>query len=179
MKTKKDLKYYLNLPYSIEIIPEKKGYFVKIKELPGCMSQGETKEEAFKNIEEAKHLWIATSLKRNLPIPEPEQHTDFSGKLLLRLPKSLHAKLSLRANEEGISLNQYILSLLSANSSVDMVKREIRECVNEIKELEHENTIRLRDSYKAEYPSDETYKMVNAGIYSQSTGGGSAKRKSN
>lgn len=167
------------MPYSIEMTPEKKGYFVKIKELPGCISQGETREEAFKNIEEAKHLWLETSIKRDLPIPEPEFNTDFSGKLLLRLPKSLHAKLSRRSNEEGISLNQYILSLLSANSSVDMVKREIQECVNEIKELEHENTIRLREGYTAEIPSEDTYKIVNAGIYSQSTGGRSAKRKSN
>lgn len=36
-----------------------------------------------------------------------------SGKLLIRIPKNLHAVLAKQAQNEGVSLNQYILTLLS------------------------------------------------------------------
>jgi antitoxin HicB len=51
---RKQLEYYLTLKYPISIgeVPEG-GYFFQIKDLPGCYSQGETVEEALKNIEEA------------------------------------------------------------------------------------------------------------------------------
>jgi antitoxin HicB len=37
-----------------------------------------------------------------------------NGKLLLRMPKSLHCRLAETAEQENVSLNQYILFLLSA-----------------------------------------------------------------
>jgi len=37
---------------------EEGGYTVYIPSLPGCISQGETKEEALKNIKEAIELWL-------------------------------------------------------------------------------------------------------------------------
>lgn len=58
----KSLKHYLDLKYSISIIPEKEGGFTAlIPDLPGCMTEGETVEEVVtKNIEEARQLWIET-----------------------------------------------------------------------------------------------------------------------
>ena len=52
MKTKnKDYKYYMSLPYTTVLIPEEDGsYFIKIKELPGCMSAGDTVSEAHEMI---------------------------------------------------------------------------------------------------------------------------------
>ncbi len=58
---KQSLEYYLNLKYSISIIPEEQGGFTAlIPDLPGCMTQGETIEEVVINIEEARQLWIET-----------------------------------------------------------------------------------------------------------------------
>ena len=52
----KNLEYYLGLPYTRELIPEASGiWFVQIKELPNCMSQGSTPEEALKNIDDAMY----------------------------------------------------------------------------------------------------------------------------
>ena len=41
-----------------------------------------------------------------------------SGKFLVRLPRTLHAVLAREAAEEGVSLNQLVVSRLSARSSL-------------------------------------------------------------
>lgn len=120
---KKDLKYYLNLPYTIILKRDPySGYFVKIEELKGCISEGETQEEALRNIQEAFELWIETALKKNVKIPEPEI---CSGKFVLRVPKSLHRRLAAQAKLENVSLNQYIVYLLSENFAVSPIQKEI------------------------------------------------------
>jgi len=68
----KDKEYYMKLPYTRELIPEPEvGWFIRIKELPGCMSQGKTPIEAMKNIEEAMAGWIQVELEDGVDIPEP------------------------------------------------------------------------------------------------------------
>jgi antitoxin HicB len=115
MMTKKDLKYYLNLPYKVVFYPAKEGgYVVEIPGLPGCISQGETVEEALEMIQDAKKLWLETAIEDNIEIPKPSKGVDeYSGKINLRMPKSLHKTLAEKANEEKISLNQYINYQLS------------------------------------------------------------------
>ena len=44
----------------------------------------------------------------------PTQAHDYSGKFLVRMPKSLHFRLAMQAKREGVSLNQYVTSLLSS-----------------------------------------------------------------
>ncbi len=111
---KKNLKYYLNLDYTIRLKQNEDGsYFVEIEELPGCMSEGDNKEEAIKMIEDAKKAWITVALKRKINIPEPEKD-EFSGKLNVRMPKFLHRRLSYKAKEEGISLNTLISTTLAS-----------------------------------------------------------------
>ena len=113
---KKNLEYYLNLDYTIRLKENKDGsYFVEIEELPGCMSEGDTKEEALEMIEDAKKAWLEVALERKIAMPEPLQD-EFSGKLNLRLPKFLHRKLSYKAKQEGISLNTLITSTLASST---------------------------------------------------------------
>jgi antitoxin HicB len=55
------LEYYLSLKYPMSVYPEAEGgYTIIIPDLPGCMSQGETLEEAVNNINEARELWLET-----------------------------------------------------------------------------------------------------------------------
>jgi predicted RNase H-like HicB family nuclease len=66
------LEYYLSLKYPISIYPEDEGYTIMIPDLPGCITQGQTLEEAVKNIDEARELWIETvyqSAKKDIPLP--------------------------------------------------------------------------------------------------------------
>ena len=46
-------------------------YLVSVPDLPGCMADGETPIEVFKEIEIAKELWIETALEESKKIPEP------------------------------------------------------------------------------------------------------------
>lgn len=74
---KKNLHYYLDLPYTRELIPEPEGgWFIRIKELPGCMSQGEHAEEAIVNIEDAMLSWLLTAIIVGDEIPEPVPFED-------------------------------------------------------------------------------------------------------
>jgi antitoxin HicB len=66
------LKYYLSLTYAVTVYPESEGgYVAVIKDLPGCMTQGETADEIMENIEEARQLWIETAYDFDDPIPLP------------------------------------------------------------------------------------------------------------
>lgn len=58
--------------------PQDKIFVANIPELPGCMAHGETKEEALKEIEIAKELWIETAFEDGDPIPEPHLFNDVS-----------------------------------------------------------------------------------------------------
>lgn len=121
------LKYYMGLPYSIKIIPDESGgFFVKIEELPGCMSQGETIEEVIENIKDAQKSWLEVAIEENIDIPLPEIVEEYSGKFVIRILKSLHKKLSNQAKKEGISLNQLIVSILSERYSLREIQKQIK-----------------------------------------------------
>jgi antitoxin HicB len=110
----KTLEYYVGLPYTIELRNTPgEGWFVRVRELPGCMSQGETSEDALANIQEAMHLWLEVSLDHGDAIPEPRPEEDYSGKFVVRVPRSLHRDLVEMAEREGVSLNQYINTALA------------------------------------------------------------------
>ena len=113
----KNIDYYtgLNYPVTFERISEEDGggFFASISLLPGCMSDGETLEEAYGNIEDAKKEWLVSMLERRMSIPEPMGKEEFNGKFLVRLPKSLHRTLVQISKREGVSLNQYVASALA------------------------------------------------------------------
>lgn len=113
----KEVRDYLELPYNFIIQPitdESGSYFyARVLELDGCQSTGETFEEAYENIKEAMEGWIETKLEAGYEVPLPVGYDDFSGKFIVRIPKSLHYKLSVEAEQEGVSLNQYALYKLS------------------------------------------------------------------
>lgn len=113
----KTLEYYMSLPYKVEIYPEEDGtgYTAVIPELPGCMTSADTYEELSEMLSEAKELWLEVALEEGMYIPEPAPVAieEYSGKFLVRLPRSLHRQLAQRAKAEDTSLNQLVLALLS------------------------------------------------------------------
>lgn len=92
------------------------GYLIEFPDLPGCMSDGASIEEAIVNGEDAKRGWIEAMTEAGRPIPSAshaDNSDDYSGKWQLRAPKSLHKKLALRAKHEGVSLNTLAVTLLA------------------------------------------------------------------
>ena len=113
----KNVEDYMNLPYNyiVQPITDESGtyFYARVLELDGCQSTGETFEEAYENLREAMKGWIETKLEGGFDVPLPVGYDDFSGKFVVRIPRSLHYRLSVEAEQEGVSLNQYALYKLS------------------------------------------------------------------
>ena len=122
---RRELEYYMSLRYPVTVHPDpESGFVAEIEELPGCMTQAETLDEIFRAIEEARQLWIKTAYDEGQDIPLPRDVEKYQGKFLVRIPRSLHRDLARAAKREGVSLNQYVTSLLSAGVSSAYVGTE-------------------------------------------------------
>lgn len=113
----RDVSYYMDLPYKIEIIPEEggTGFNVEVPDLKGCVAFGETIEDALQTLTEVKQTWIEIALERGWRIPEPvtEEFKEYSGRFNVRLARYLHRKLAELAEAENTSLNQLVVALLA------------------------------------------------------------------
>jgi len=113
----RSIEEYLQLPYTLEIThdsdPDNPGWVARVVELPGCLTQADTFEELELMIQDAIRLWIAVAIEDGLPIPEPKPVEAYSGKFVVRVPRSLHRQLVEAAGREGVSLNAYINVILA------------------------------------------------------------------
>ena len=124
-KTKiKKIEDFVALPYKMEIVKDldEGGYVVSFPDLPGCLTVGETIEEAIKNAEDAKRAWLEAAIEEQIEISIPEKKEKYSGQFKLRIPKSLHRILAEQSKREGISMNQYCVYLLSRNIALSTNK---------------------------------------------------------
>lgn len=112
-----NVKEYIKLPYNfvIQKINDESGeyYYVRVMELDGCQSDGETFDEAYQNVLDAMDGYIETKLTNGYEIPLPSSAEQYSGKFVVRVPKTLHQSLADEAAREGVSLNQYAIYKLS------------------------------------------------------------------
>jgi len=121
----KDIDYYMGLNYRIEILKaeEGEGFILCCPELKGCITCADTLTQGFEMIEDAKKCWFTACIEDNIAIPEPSSMNEYSGQFKLRIPKSLHKTLAERSRQEGISMNQYCLYLLSSGANTAAVYR--------------------------------------------------------
>ncbi len=120
-------KYSVNIVYS----EEDEGYIATIPEFPGLSAYGETPEEAIEEAQIALKGFIEVFKEDGCRLPTPQTLESYSGQTRLRLPKSLHAKLSKQAEREGVSLNTYMVQLLSENH----IKYQIEKRLNKMEQL--------------------------------------------
>lgn len=108
---------YPEFPYTIEIVRDSAeswhGWFAKVVELPGCMTQSESFDELDEMIADAMRAWIESAIDAGAPVPEPRYPDEYSGKFVVRVPKSLHRELSEAADRDGVSLNMHIVAMLA------------------------------------------------------------------
>jgi len=89
------------------------GYLIEFPDIPGCMSDGETPEEAIVNGRDALRCCLLTLKEFGEPIPEPGTFAAASGQWRQRVPKTLHARLVERARREGVSLNTVVTAMIA------------------------------------------------------------------
>lgn len=102
--------------YTINIVPLSEddggGYLATVPSLPGCMSDGETMDEAMANVREAISSWIIVAEEIGRKIPEAdiyiEDEEEYSGKFSTRVGKTIHKQLKQQAKDEGVSINQLV-----------------------------------------------------------------------
>ena len=122
-----EVEQYMAKPYRIEVIPDPDdgGFVVTIPDLPGCISQGDTVEEAYEMIRDAQCAWLMVALEHGDTIPEPhdEDAERYSGKFNVRLPKTLHRALAAAAESEGVSLNLFVATALARAVEQEPMRR--------------------------------------------------------
>lgn len=115
---KRVLAYANALSRPLVVREEGQSYQVSCPSLPGCVAEGDTIEEAMENGKEARKKWVEFAMENEDDLPPEDAKSGYSGQLKLRLPKSLHREMAEHAREEGMSLNTYILYLLSRNDAL-------------------------------------------------------------
>ena len=107
----------MNLPYTRiirKIVDESGEYYIgEILEISEARTVADTLGKLEERFDEVLRLSIRVRMEDGESIPEPIPDDKYSGKFVLRIPKSLHRELSIAAEEEGISLNQYAMYKLS------------------------------------------------------------------
>lgn len=115
--SKKELDYYLNLPwtYTIEQAKDeqnKKIYIVRVNELPGVSTDAPSIEEAMSLIQEAMTLAFEMYLKSGEEIPEPISEENYKGKIAYRTTARRHYIIAKEAKKNNLSLSQVIDNLI-------------------------------------------------------------------
>jgi antitoxin HicB len=114
----KQAEQFLDLPYHFIMLPDHwddgtPGWVIWVAELPGCMSQGASPDEAIERIKDAMLGWIDVALQdgHDIPLPYPD---DF-GSILAPVPMqvSLEHALKQEARRRGVGVNELIVTLLN------------------------------------------------------------------
>jgi antitoxin HicB len=110
------VKAILERGYPMRVWREPEGYYAAAAvDIDGATGTGPDAAAAVADWRDVAAAWVESALEEGAPIPEPStppEHT-YSGKFVLRLPRSLHRRLAERADQEGVSLNQLALTLVA------------------------------------------------------------------
>lgn len=121
-ETRRSLEEYLKLghPFTVQVDPEG-GYAVEFPDLPGCFAHVYDPAEIGPMAEDARRAWIETAyeLGREIPTPSPLREDLYSGQFRVRVPKKLHRELVETAERNDVSLNTWVVYLLSGRMAAE------------------------------------------------------------
>jgi predicted RNase H-like HicB family nuclease len=106
---KHDIKKYT---YRIEWSEEDKVHIARCLEFPSLAAHGKTPEKALREIETVVAASVEWIEKENGVVPEPLGARHYKGNITLRVPPDVHRMLAIASAEQGVSVNQLILSKL-------------------------------------------------------------------
>lgn len=100
----------------VEWSDEDDAFIARVPALPGCAAHGHRPEEATREAVIAARAIIASMRHHGSAVPPTDVTSGHSGQLRLRLPRSLHERLTRLAAVDGVSLNQELVALLAAGA---------------------------------------------------------------
>jgi predicted RNase H-like HicB family nuclease len=106
---------FLRRPYTRVLIPDAESgtFAAMIPEFPGCITQGDSPDEAYARLHEAALAWIEAAQDLGQQIPGPREENTYGGKFALRMPASLHKDAAEAAERDGTSLNQFVVAAIA------------------------------------------------------------------
>lgn len=107
----------------VEWSEEDAAFVARVPALAGCAAHGDTEAAAVEEARVAAEGILETMRELGRPTPASDVTRAHSGKVLLRLPKTLHADLAAQAEAEGVSLNQWVVTLLAARGAKKSKKK--------------------------------------------------------
>lgn len=111
-----------NYPFELWWSKDDQCWIAEAYDLPGCMADGKTQEDALKALRLVIELWIEVAGSEGRDVPPPSTEAPASGKFNVRLPMSLHQRLRRLAEREQVSLNEVVVSLLSEKEALSRSK---------------------------------------------------------
>lgn len=106
------------VPYPVTLVRDEGDeaeWVATVDALPGCSARGSSPDEALERVATAVAGWVETARQEGKEVPEPKTAQSHSGRLLLRMPQTLHAELARAAERERVSLNQFITDALAGS----------------------------------------------------------------
>jgi predicted HicB family RNase H-like nuclease len=96
--------------YRVEWSEFDKAHIAVCLEFPSLSAVETTTQRALASIREVVAASIEWMLEEGERVPEPFGLRQYRGNLTLRVPSYVHREIAIRSAEEGVSINQYVLS---------------------------------------------------------------------
>lgn len=158
----------LDYPEIVRTIEEddEKYLEISIAELPGFFVYVDDYSEIKDEVQAAKKEWFAAQIELGRKIPMPRKKSNKSGRVTLRMPISLHEKLDYLAQEDHVSLNDFIVRTIDKglqNSHTYEVKEHleiIESSTDDIKkELQFNEFPSLKESHAVTFSRSGTFEI--------------------
>jgi predicted HicB family RNase H-like nuclease len=93
------------------------------EEFPSLAAHGDSQRGALDEINEVVRIVLEDIREGKEPIPEPFSKRSYSGKLNLRMSEAKHRRFAIEAAEQGVSLNQWIITKLGLPATMAEVSK--------------------------------------------------------
>ena len=114
-KSNSSIEKYMQMPYTKTLTKTDLGtYFTKVVEIPDCIAEGKTPEEAFNMLEMSLKYYFKDAILNNKVIPTPIEVEKYSGRFVVRLAPSVHYQLARNALQKETSLNQVVTEAINS-----------------------------------------------------------------
>jgi predicted RNase H-like HicB family nuclease len=128
--------------YRTEWSEEDSCFIARVLEFPSLSAFGDTRTEAESELDQVIDEVLKWMKEDNESIPEPISHNKYKGNIALRIPSETHRNVAIMASNSGLSINQFITSLIERNIYFDSMslfansfENKLQSCINNIQKM--------------------------------------------